>query len=773
MDAFENSPAPDNEWLAAGLAALKQGDALNALAYLNALAETQPEEPVGIRARMGLVLAYEKHGQPDRAIGICRTLMMHLEPKVQRWSERTMNEIISRYPDLAPLRHAPLETLLAVSTDPPVMPLTFIPTTASPAPPTVTPAASPEPAANALTPAGQSGIWQQRDRTKPGSSLPKLTRRWLWGIQALTAIVWFVLVQQTVQITLFGLNEILVWLPFVNPIPQLYRDCTIPVLIGLGGLLLASPWLWDLWLRWLYGLTALPTATLATYSPETPQLLNQTCRQHKIPQPTLKLLPTETPLLFTYGWLPRYARIVVSQGLLDRLPNDEIATLYLTQVGHLLNRDGVLMSWGTLLLQIPYALYWQAGQWADRIQSARTSSRRSEKPASRIGKTLWFGILVALSSLGYALFRLWRYPLLWLSRSRLRYSDRFAAIATGNPNGLSRALLHLAIGTAESIQQQGYTHELFESLELLTPVGYESATSLGSLCLQLELRSLLQWESQSLDRHWLVWNQSHPLMGDRLQRLAAYARSWRLVTELDGTLMPGPQVAMRSRFASDQSWKPLLLQGAPFFGLLFGLGLGLLAWLVGGLAILLDLWQINWLWGDLAILKGCIPIGFGLGTFLRLNRYFPEIQRTPPLTEAQEFPAWMAKPQALPIDSPVVYWQGKLLGRPGVRNWLGQDLLLQTAHGLIRLHYMPALGPIGMLLTRAVRPVDRLQRSVMVLGWWRRGATPWIDLDAIRTQAGKPIQNGHPLWSTILGCLTVLWGLWVIWQQAGRIPYTG
>jgi hypothetical protein len=90
--------------------------------------------------------------------------------------------------------------------------------------------------------------------------------------------------------------------------------------------------------------------------------------------------------------------------------------------------------------------------------------------------------------------------------------------------------------------------------------------------------------------------------------------------------------------------------------------------------------------------------------------------------------------------------------------------LLQTATGIVRLHWLSTWGPIGNLLTQAVRPTALLNQDVIVTGWFRRGATPWIDVETIRTAGGRVSRSGHPIWSTILGTIAAAWGLYILFR---------
>jgi hypothetical protein len=317
-------------------------------------------------------------------------------------------------------------------------------------------------------------------------------------------------------------------------------------------------------------------------------------------------------------------------------------------------------------------------------------------------------------------------------------------------------VVKIAIGLAEEIQQQGKTPFLLEGFELLMPVSYRQALTFGSLAPHYPLVSLLQWEVINPYHPWLEINNSHPVIGDRLRLLGRYAQFWNVEPELNFTeLTPTPR---------SLDYSKLLLQGAPFFGLVAGPLIGSFIWLLGGICGLLGIWQLEWLWGDPAILMGCIPIGYSLGLFLRMNAFFPEFKPTQRLTQPHLGELYQ-NPQPIPVDSLGICIDGQLLGRPIIGNRMGQDLILSTPTGLVKLHYVPSLTPLANFWPRFPHPADWVNQPVQVIGWWRRGATPWIDVECIqKIDQRVQIRGGHPIGLTLIAGILTFWGIWFVFQ---------
>ncbi|MCT7984011.1 M48 family metalloprotease [Laspinema sp. A4] len=617
------------------------------------------------------------------------------------------------------------------------------------------PVMAPEEVQSASTPA-ESPIptqhpreWRQAGRAQNWRKLKPVKPTYLFFAQIGSAIALFWLLRIFMHSAMATANDLFYRLPLLGPIQSFYQDQTWPLLGILILLLVASPWLLDLLLRFAYGMEKLPPLKLGNYSPEARKLLSRFSLERKQPALSLGVLPTDAPIAMTYGFAPRFARIVVSQGLLEQLEDDEIAAIYAGELGHLENWDFPLMSLTVLLSQLPYVIYCQVSRDGDKWLDSQE----------------WFGKVMlgtagVISAIAYGLYWVLRWPVLFLSRLRFYYSDRASTSLTGNPNALTRALLKMAVGIAQDVEKQGHTSFVLEGFDLLSPIGYIQGMTLGSCSGYDSWENLLQWDRHNAYKKWLTVPQSHPPLGDRLTLLDFYARFWKLDAELD--------------FAQDSAVAPanpprsilkrLLLQGAPYFGLPLGLLAGLMLWALGAVAVNLGFGALDWVWGDRSILQGSLLIGVSLGIVLRINSFFPDI--TPKnIHKNPTLPDLLRDPDAIPLDSLPIGLEGQLLGRRGISNWLAQDLILHSPTGLVKLHAASMLGVFGYLWLLSKRPSDLVGQAISAVGWFRRGATPWIDLDRFTTADGKTHASAHPIWSTIVAGVAVLLG--VYWMSKG------
>jgi len=674
-----------------------------------------------LKAKMRLVQTYAQNGQSEAAIALCQELQHSQHEKVRAWATQMMTKLTTVNLGFVPINSAsePVPrkrvtrslTQDAIQSEPTEQPDTIN------QPDTV----------SSETP----HIWRNAGRAQRWQSLPRLNPARLQGAEVGSAISLFLTlcglwwVAGSVSSTQFiVVTRLLRW----SSAPP--EQATPMLGFGLSLLLLffASPWIIDAVLKRLYRLKPLSTAEIARQSAETHRLIQRFSQQQKIPIPRLGILPTQAPIAFTYGCLPRFARIVVSQGLLDSLTEEEIATIYAAEFGHIIHWDFAWMSLVMSVLQVLYLIYRQCAIVSDHIREIQSDHFFASKLIQMIADAI-----VALSAISYGFFWLFRWSGLWLSKQRIVYSDCYACDLTGNPNGLARALIKTTIATAQNIQHEKQTHDLLESFELVNPVSYRSAILFAGLFDRVSLSTLFQWDFANCDRIETALNGSHPLMGTRLSKIMRYCQQWHLQPELEIEI---PARAKRN-----------LLQFSPFFGSLIGIAIAFLFWLTAHVLFTVGNFRLNWLASDYSLFPSFAFIGFGIGTIAQFNRLFPESRNA-----QADLTSLLTQPDLTLIDSPTIWLEGTLIGRTRASNQLAQDLFLQTETHLIKLHYSSQFGAIGNLLHSI--PVGQ---KAIVTGWFRRSGTAWIDVDAVRTRS--LLQGGHPAWSLLVAISAILLGI--------------
>ena len=484
-----------------------------------------------------------------------------------------------------------------------------------------------------------------------------------------------------------------------------------------------SPFLMDLTQRWLYSTRWVDLAEIRRHSPESAQVIERVCREHKLKHPRLGIIDDQNPTAFTYGSLPNTARLVVSRGLFTYLDDDEAATVYAHELGHIVHWDFALMTLAATLVQTMYLIY---------VFGRRMSRGGGNSKAKDAAQSLAFA--------AYAFYIVGTYIMLYLSRTREYFADHFAAETTGNPNALSRALVKIAYGIVEEGQRSQEPSRLLEGTRALGIYDAKSANSTGTAyrvaASPERIGRVFLWDLFNPWGWWMELNSTHPLTGKRVRALSTYAEQLGLPTEFEmSQVVREGKGLSRQRLYGSFAFD-LLLYSAETIGLFVGLIIGIVALPTNG-----------------GFLTGAL-VGLGIGMLVKRSVMFPDFNRAP----QKDVLTLMSDPYASPLRGQPVKLDGKLIGRGDAGYSFGSDLKLQDKSGMIFLRYSSRFGPIGNFLFGAGKVKDLIGTSGSTLGWFRRGVAPWMDL--IRyTSGGKVIDSYHRVWSLILGIGCIVLGL--------------
>ncbi len=161
----------------------------------------------------------------------------------------------------------------------------------------------------------------------------------------------------------------------------------------------------------------------------------ETARQAGVPVPKIWESGDALPNAFVFGRTVGSAELVVTQGLLERLNQDEIRAVLAHEIGHLRHRDVVIM---TLVSAVPLVAYVVARMG---FEALRGGMRVRGKGA---GQAILILILSAVVS--YGVYLVTQLLVLYLSRTREYYADAYSGAATRDPHLLASALTKITYG---------------------------------------------------------------------------------------------------------------------------------------------------------------------------------------------------------------------------------------------------------------------------------------------------------------------------------------
>lgn len=463
-----------------------------------------------------------------------------------------------------------------------------------------------------------------------------------------------------------------------------------------------SPWMMDLSLRWLYNFSWVSADQLPLHLRK---FVEQVTDAQKIRYPWFGLIHDSAPNAFTYGHTPNNMRIVLTRGILELLEPDEVEAVVAHEIGHGKHWDMALMTMAQL---VPLLLYYV---YRTLIQM---KSRGRDKSA---------GVRLAIALGAYVLYIVSEYLVLWFSRCREYYADRFAGEVTGNPGALASSLVKigygLAAGGAGAKRKQGEDSQRAGRLDALSAMGIFNPTHARSLVVAAagsdpdsgavskeNLKSAMQWDLWNPWAKFYELNSTHPLIANRLVYLS----------DQSAHLGQEPYIVFDRR-QPESYWDDFLVDLlVMLLPLLAPAAVGL-AWLVMGMPVEPHLAWLGWL-----------VAAYGLGALGRLA-YEYRGNFFAPLSVA----GLLHKVKVSNVRPVPARLRGTIIGKgvPGLI-W-SEDFVMQDATGILFLDYRQPLR-IWEWLFGLLRAGEYVGRQVTVTGWFRRAPVPYLEIKTLEVE---------------------------------------
>jgi len=169
-------------------------------------------------------------------------------------------------------------------------------------------------------------------------------------------------------------------------------------------------------------------------APDLYRLVQRLAQRSGIPMPRVYIIPSDAPNAFATGRNPEHGAVAVTEGILRMLDTDELAGVLAHELGHIRNRDTLIMTVAATLAGAITMLAHMA-QWG-----AIFGFGRRDEEDSGGGGMLSLLFMAILAPIAATLIQL------AISRSREYFADSTGAAIAGSPSGLARALekLHYA-----------------------------------------------------------------------------------------------------------------------------------------------------------------------------------------------------------------------------------------------------------------------------------------------------------------------------------------
>jgi heat shock protein HtpX len=163
-------------------------------------------------------------------------------------------------------------------------------------------------------------------------------------------------------------------------------------------------------------------------------VMERLCGLADLPLPRLGVMPTDVPNAFSAGRSAKHAVVIVTQGLLDRLDDEELEAVLAHELAHIANRDAFVMTIAAAPTMVGRKLIWG-------FASLPVTADGIGKKVLAAVAVLYFLPLLFVGWIVYAFATL---LVMSIARYREYVADRGAAILTGTPEQLMSALQKIA-----------------------------------------------------------------------------------------------------------------------------------------------------------------------------------------------------------------------------------------------------------------------------------------------------------------------------------------
>jgi Zn-dependent protease with chaperone function len=459
------------------------------------------------------------------------------------------------------------------------------------------------------------------------------------------------------------------------------------------------------------------------------------------------MIHDQMPTALTYGRFKKNARIVISDGLLNLLTPKEQEAVVAHELGHIAHRDFLFMTIAAAVPAILYTFY----IFSRGFLRTGAVSKGDSKGAGYVAIAA-----VVTMILSYIFYIISQFLVLFLSRVREYYADRFSGQETRNPKGLSTALVKIAYGMVQTqaayavtmndkevdrrTRTRTYSRSNFtnttRSLNIFDikaakslVMSAQAQTKVSDVRPEMVVKAAA-WDLESPWAGFLELQSTHPLAAKRLLALDDLAEEMNKPRSFPNLGVDQIKESLWDEFLVDL----FLIYVVPILVFLLP---G-----VGGLFYLLDfynVWNIavNWDWVWIGVGAG-LALG-GLLWIWRMKIRYPRLHEELPLVPIMHAVTDTSDDgyaEASPFRGKPIRLKGTIIGRGTPGYYFSEDVVLQDPSGIITLDYNPLFG--FMRWITALFRVERVIGSqVEIIGWYRRTPRPIVMIKKMYTLDGQ------------------------------------
>ncbi len=547
--------------------------------------------------------------------------------------------------------------------------------------------------------------------------------------------------------SLFALMYAVVFVIGVWFLPSSIWGLIIIIAITVGMILLQygiSP----LIVGWLYRIDWIPYEQFVAKFPHLAESLNKVVSFRGIKMPRLGIIHDLNPNAFTFGWTKNSARIVLTDGILKYLNKKEQNAVFSHELGHVVHSDFILM---TVVFAIPLLLLTVA-RWAYYASFFSRSSRSDSDEGSYLRLAL-----IAIAVLSYVSYYLSYLISLIISRVREYYADEHSAEVLEDPNALATGLVKIAYGLLVDGNIEERKKSRVRGLRGLGIFDPSAAKGLGIISVGttqiLSMEAIQKAAAWDLYNPWAKYYQAfstHPLPAKRIMRLNMLCDIYGVKPEIDFSDAKRLKEEQAGKSMWDEFLADIIMKSLPtlVFIALLGITIVWIFDLAGfyNLAFFAPVYTNMWLvWA----------IGFYIIGFMSIikTRYMYKGG-----FEDKKVLDLVTNVKVSPIRCIPAYIEGKIVGKGIPGYYFSEDMYFQDDTGLMYVDYRFGIGIVDLIFS--LRSVNRLiGQRVRIKGWYRRGPSPYIQVDTIWSESGKRHRNYSKAFRYVWAVLAFILGI--------------
>jgi Zn-dependent protease with chaperone function len=465
--------------------------------------------------------------------------------------------------------------------------------------------------------------------------------------------------------------------------------------------------------------------------PHLGEVLEKVVQIQGIKNPRVGIIHDLNPNAFTFGHTKNNARIILTDGILHYLDKEEQKAVLAHELGHVVHSDFILM---TVVFAIPLILLTIA-RWA---YYARWFSGGKSKDSASAGL-----IMLAIAAISYISYIIGYLISLIISRIREYYADEHSAEVLENPNALSTALVKIGYGLVKDLEGKDIKERNKSKVRATRGLGiFDPNQAKGLAIASVGKTGTFSKEAIEATAAWDLFNpwakyyqiySTHPLPAKRIQRLNEQCKIYGIQPEIDFSDSERIKEEQAGKSLWGEFLTDLFIKALPTLIFLTFVVVSVL-WLFTTVGLFffpviasLSFQNFVFMWFIAFYL-----IGFGF--IIKIQFMYRSGFEPKSVVEL------LTNVKVSPIRCEPAIIEGKIIGRGIPGYYFSDDIYFEDDTGLLYIDYRFGVRIVDFFWS-IMRVPSLIGQKVRIKGWYRRGPSPYIQVDTINAEDGRRFRN--------------------------------